>query len=381
MNHFVRTLLLPAAITVMCCLLLPAAPCRSQTDSFTGDFEEGNLRGWEAAGTAFRYQPTLDDNPTARQRQQPSNHQGRYWIGTYEHYQGGQRQKPGNIQGDEAVGTLTSAAFTIPRGALEFLVGGGNSYATRVELLIRYPLEGMIRIYHATGRNSETMRRVRWDLAPHAGKTGRIRIVDNASGPWGHINADDFRFIAEEPPPLPATVRVPDLTGLTVEQSAEELERSRLRAGRVARRPSDSQPGTVIGQDPAPEAEVRPGSRVALIVAGEERFTGGDQPGDEPPPLDDGQAENGDSRWKRLAPWLWFIPGLLAAWALFRLATRLKRGGRPTPAATIRMRAVRDCGMQTVNPDKPRLSGPEIRLRQVSDRGRQDIAVTGSRPD
>ena len=381
MNHFARTLSLAAAIAVTCCLLLPAEPCRSQTDSFTGDFEEGNLRGWEATGTAFRHQPTLDDNPTARQRQQPSNHQGRYWIGTYENYQGGQRQKPGNIQGDEPVGTLTSTAFTIPRGALEFLVGGGNSYATRVELLVRDPIEGMIRVNHATGQNSETMRRVRWDLAPHAGKTGRIRIVDNAAGPWGHINADDFKIIPEEPPPLPATVRVPDLTGLTVGQSAEILEKSRLRPGRVARQPSNSQPDTVIGQNPPPETEVRPGSRVALIVAGEERLAGDDQPGEEPPPLDDGHAENGDFRLTGLLPWLWFIPGLLAAWAGFRLATRPKRGGKPPPTATIRMRAVRDGGTQTLEPDAPGRSGPEIRLRPVSDRGRQEIDVTGARPD
>ncbi|GEM_PF-5704114 len=381
MNHFVRTLLLPAAIAVTCLMLLAAAPCRSQTDSFTGDFEEGNLRGWDATGTAFRHQPTLDDNPTARQRQQPSNHQGRYWIGTYENYQGRQRQKAGTIQGDEPVGTLTSTAFTIPRGTLEFLVGGGNSYATRVELLVRDPLEGMIRIFHATGQNIETMRRVRWDLAPHAGKTGLIRIVDNAAGPWGHINADDFRIVPEESPPPPAMVRVPDLYGLTVEQSAELLEKTRLRPGRVARRPSDSPPETVIGQDPPPDTEVRPGSRVALIVAGEERLTGDGPSGDEPPPSDGGQAENGNSRWKRLVPWLWFIPGLLAAWAGFRLATRPKKGGEPPPAAAIRMRVVRGRGTQILNPDTPRLSGPEIRLRPVSDRGRQDIAVTGSRPD
>ncbi|MEA5115604.1 MAG: hypothetical protein VB050_16420 [Geobacteraceae bacterium] len=136
MNHFVRTLLLPAAIAVTCWTLLPASLCRSQTGGFTGDFEEGNLRGWEAAGTAFNFQPTLDDNPTARHRQQPSNHQGRYWIGTFEKYQGHTRQKPGEVQGDEPVGTLTSMPFTIPRGTLDFLVGGGMGFDTRVELLI-----------------------------------------------------------------------------------------------------------------------------------------------------------------------------------------------------------------------------------------------------
>jgi len=38
------------------------------------------------------------------------------------------------------------------------------------------------------------MHRVTWDLNPWAGQQGQIRLVDNTSGGWGHINADDFRF-------------------------------------------------------------------------------------------------------------------------------------------------------------------------------------------
>ena len=44
----------------------------------TWDFETGDLRGWTATGDAFAFQPTLGDNPTARHRGQPSNHQGQY---------------------------------------------------------------------------------------------------------------------------------------------------------------------------------------------------------------------------------------------------------------------------------------------------------------
>lgn len=369
MNTFSKTRQHSAIIAVTVRILFLASLCWSQTDGYTGDFEEGNLRGWEATGTAFSHQPTLDDNPTARGRQQPSNHQGRYWIGTYENYQGQQRQKPGNVQGDEPVGTLTSMAFTIPRGVLEFLVGGGNDFNTRVELLIQDPLEGTSRSNYASGLNSETMRRVTWDLTPYAGKTGRIRIVDNASGPWGHINADDFRIIPEEPPPTSAMVRVPDLYGLTIEQAAETLESSRLRPGRLGRRPSDRQPDTVIGQDPPPETEARPGSRVTLIVAEAERPPAGNyrNNGTPPPP--------------GMPKWLWLIPGLLAVWAGFRLANRKKKQGKTPPTATIRMRTLRDSGTQTLLSDTPRLTGPEIRLRPVSDRGRQDVTVMESRPD
>ncbi len=165
-----------------------------QQFNFTLDFETGDLKGWEKTGNAFKYQPTLNDNPTARHRGQPSNHRDRYWIGTYEKYQGRHGQEPGMIQGDRPQGTLTSSSFTIPRGSLSFLVGGGSGFQTRVEFFVQDPVEGSIRVFHVSGRNTETMHSVEWDLTPYAGKTGRIRIVDKSSKGWGHINVDDFKF-------------------------------------------------------------------------------------------------------------------------------------------------------------------------------------------
>ena len=156
--------------------------------SFTLNFENGSLQGWEQTGTAFANQPTLGDNPTARQRGQASQHQGQYWIGGYENYQGRPGQRPGATQGDRPQGTLSSGQFSIPTGTLSFLVGGGSSPQTRVELLVNGQPQLM-----ASGENTETMRRVTWDLTPYAGGVGVIRIVDEASGGWGHINVDDFR--------------------------------------------------------------------------------------------------------------------------------------------------------------------------------------------
>ena len=172
---------------------------------FTLDFETGDLRGWTRTGNAFNYQPTLGDNPSARHRGQPSKHQGRYWIGGYEKYQGLPGQKPGNIQGDGPKGALTSLSFTIPSGTLSFLIGGGSSLQTRVELLVLGQ-----RVLHASGRNTETMHRITWNLTPYAGKAGQIRIVDESSGGWGHINVDDFRFARAEQPPISISL---NLTG------------------------------------------------------------------------------------------------------------------------------------------------------------------------
>lgn len=171
-----------------------------QPFNFTLDFEDGDLRGWVLDNTdtnnAFFFQPTFGDNPTARQRGQPSNHQGLYWIGTYERYQGNRMHRPGNVQGDLPVGTLTSPVFTIPGGTLSFLIGGGSSFETRVELVILDPMnQSEERVFYATGRNHETMQRVTWDLNEFKGRRGRIRIVDASRSGWGHINADDFQFI------------------------------------------------------------------------------------------------------------------------------------------------------------------------------------------
>lgn len=187
----------------------------------TWDFETGTLQGWEQTGTAFRFQPTLGDNPTARDRRQPSGHQGRWWIGTFERYRGRRGERPGGVQGDEPQGTLTSAVFTIP-STLSFLVGGGSAFETRVELRVLDPIEGEIRAMFVSGRDSETMRRVRWDLAEWAGRPGRIRIVDASSGGWGHINVDDFRF-GQERPPTGDSPPPPPPVELGLEPAAVEL--------------------------------------------------------------------------------------------------------------------------------------------------------------
>src|SRR5947209_3883878 len=60
------------------------------------DFETGTLRDWNAEGTAFAGQPVKGDTVAARRADMKSQHQGQYWIGTYER------------DGDKPEGTLTS---------------------------------------------------------------------------------------------------------------------------------------------------------------------------------------------------------------------------------------------------------------------------------
>jgi hypothetical protein len=247
-----------------------------QPVNFTLDFETGDLRGWTKKGNAFDYQPTLGDNPTARHRGQPSNHQGKYWIGTYEKYQGKSEQKSGNIQGDRPTGSLTSAPFTIPSGILSFLIGGGSSFETRVELVIIDPIEQRERrVYHASGKDTETMHRVKWDITPYANKTGRIRIVDTSSGGWGHINVDDFRFTAVQgvtTPVIPAfrleqKVEVPDLVRRNVSEAERVLNRVKLRLGEIIKKPSNQKLGTILRQSPVAHSKVERGTPINIWVA------------------------------------------------------------------------------------------------------------------
>ena len=44
-----------------------------------------------------------------------------------------------------------------------------------------------------TGKCTETMERVTWDVMEFYGQIAEIRLVDNSSGIWGHINFDDLK--------------------------------------------------------------------------------------------------------------------------------------------------------------------------------------------
>ena len=84
----------------------------------------------------FNNQPTFGDNPTARDRGQPSNHQGDWWIGGYEN-RSSKEAEAGAIQGDGPRGTLTSPGFRIIDRKISFLIGGGcNMTVVRAELQV-----------------------------------------------------------------------------------------------------------------------------------------------------------------------------------------------------------------------------------------------------
>jgi putative membrane-bound dehydrogenase-like protein len=148
------------------------------------DFETGTLRDWQAEGSAFERQPVEGDTVAPRRSDMKSDHQGRYWIGTFER------------AGDPPTGTLTSIPFQVTAPWASFLLAGGRHDETCVEL-VRSDTEKPF--FRASGDETENLKRVVVDLKDHEGKEIFIRLVDQHSGPWGHINFDDFRFHATKP--------------------------------------------------------------------------------------------------------------------------------------------------------------------------------------
>lgn len=138
------------------------------------DFEGGTYGDWTATGDAFGTDPATGTLPD---QGQVSGFLGDGLANTF-------------LNGDATTGTLTSPEFTIDKKHINFLIGGGNHPAgsdnrTAVELLV----EGQV-VRSATGRDAEALNWASWDVSDLAGKKAQIKIVDNNSGGWGHLNVD-----------------------------------------------------------------------------------------------------------------------------------------------------------------------------------------------
>ena len=149
------------------------------------DFETGTLKDWVAEGDAFRDQPILGDTVHPRRSDSKSEHQDKYWIGSYEKH------------GDKPQGTLTSVPFKVTHPWATFLVGGGAYPKETCVELVDVATKDVF--FRASGVEAENLQRVRVDLAKQQGREIQIRIVDRHTGHWGHVNFDDFRFHSDEP--------------------------------------------------------------------------------------------------------------------------------------------------------------------------------------
>ncbi len=181
------------------------------------NFESGTLDGWTATGEAWKGQPVKGDIGVLRPTDgKKSEHTGQFWIGGYEKLR------------DLPTGMLTSPTFEVTQPFCSFLVGGGSSRQTRVDIVTA---DDNRVFYVATGKNQENLRPVIVDLTRIKGRKIFIRIVDQATGGWGHINFDDFRFYAQRPKfkSISAELPVPEATalyphaGLSAEEAAKAM--------------------------------------------------------------------------------------------------------------------------------------------------------------
>lgn len=194
-------------------------PTNSNGRALNLNFETGDLTDWTATGDAWKDQPIK--GPISANRPfgegKNSQHTGEYWLGGYEKHR------------DTPQGTLTSAPFKVTANWCSFLLAGGSHPETRVEL-VRHDTQQVF--YKLSGKNVEEMSPVVVNLASHAGKEIFIRVVDEHSGGWGHVNFDDFRLHDKRPQfKLPVLIAAPAIQvadlypfeNLSGEEAAEKM--------------------------------------------------------------------------------------------------------------------------------------------------------------
>jgi len=235
-----------AFLALFVCISHPASaaeaikPVGANGQPLNLDFETGTLKDWLVEGTAFDKQPVRGDTVDARRTDMKSAHEGNFWVGSFER------------GGDAPKGTLTSVAFKVTQPYASFLVAGGSHENTGVQL-VRADTQKVV--FKASGANTEDLRPVVADLREHVGKEIIIRLVDQESGGWGHINFDNFQFHTERPnftnelnlaAAKAAAMPPPDIvkfSGLTAQEAAEAITLpSGFKANLFAGEPDVKQP-------------------------------------------------------------------------------------------------------------------------------------------
>ena len=178
---------------------------------FTHDFETGDLTGWtmKERDTAFPTQPTFGDNPAARGDAR-SNHEGDWWISTFEKFQGpndpfrktgkGRPQQLGGTQGNARQGRIVSVEFEIVAARMNLLVGGGEHVFQEKHPqgpgwganAVNLEIGGLFKAKRtASGIGLHEMQRVDWEIGSLRGEMATIAVYDKDSGGGGWTSFDD----------------------------------------------------------------------------------------------------------------------------------------------------------------------------------------------
>lgn len=190
MKTFLHRLIV-AAVGCAALASLAATMAGAADDILLADFEGDTYGAWTATGDAFGAGPARGTLPG---QMAVAGFAGQGLVNTFRN-------------GDGSTGTLESPEFTVQRPFITFLVGGGkDAEKTALHLVV----DGAV-VRRATGPNdqpggSETLELDSWDVSEFVGRKAMIRIVDAATGGWGHVNVDQIVQTDRRPPRLvPAT--------------------------------------------------------------------------------------------------------------------------------------------------------------------------------
>jgi len=172
------------------------------TDLPNHDFASGDLTGWITEGDAFQdlhvtdaqfFWDTIYFNPSHKIP-------GGYHLWGFNEEAGG----------DGLTGTLKSQNFILGgNGKINFLVSGGRDIDKLYVALVRAS-DGK-ELFKETATNYEEYQRKIWDASEYIGEELYIKVVDQSTGGFGHINVDDFHVPVKvqnqtEPDPTDPTV-------------------------------------------------------------------------------------------------------------------------------------------------------------------------------
>lgn len=144
--------------------LIFTASASSGASVVFADFENGTWGAWIVKGKAFGEAPAIGSQDPRTKLQGVRALKG--WVG-----QGFANSWP---KSDAATGKLISPKFKIEKPIITFLIGGGNYQGHQCINLV---VDGNT-VRTATGKNSDHMTKMSWDVSDLKGKTAHIEIVD-----------------------------------------------------------------------------------------------------------------------------------------------------------------------------------------------------------
>ena len=159
-------------------MFLVAQVCGAAEMKFS--FETGDLQGWQIVEGSFG--KLISNRATEYHTQKPFGKDGTYFLSTLDTQTG---------PSDDFKGTIESPLVMIDSPTVKLHVCGGGGTDVYVALCTAEGKELLV----ARGQGNQVMKQVEWAVpAEHLGKPLFFRVVDHATGGWGHIIVDDITF-------------------------------------------------------------------------------------------------------------------------------------------------------------------------------------------